>query len=426
MKSHRGTSTATNRPLADDYSLVATSTDATLSQVPTNEHRESPVQERHGDDKADHRVVVVHDGSETPEAYHDTAASVPCCHHQDNQDNNSDERDSLFLPNDDELSIMADPSSGSWLQRLLFSTWTSDTRINLANIAIVDGPYVIKFFKFLLFTIFGIVLYFYFVRWPWLDWEHDTRLHLYDMFVYESQSILLDIIVFFTIGRMWQGTQTSIASGAGNNHRMPTRRGTTTDCLGIDHGAWIAVASLAIFYPSFISTLSFLQHSVTLYEIHCLWPWQLYLYILLMIPAIGYIIFQHVVYAFQRKVVMVKLLEMATTVLLFLVPPLQSNFFHFHHWFAAWLVGMHCNYHGNWWSTYVQAWCWGCYINGIAVWGRDPVLTCGYAFYMSAEQSCPYLACYIEETSHPQNHTNPHKPMLPPDWRNCSADTYHG
>lgn len=36
-----------------------------------------------------------------------------------------------------------------------------------------------------------------------------------------------------------------------------------------------------------------------------------------------------------------------------------------------------------------MAWCWGMYVNGIAVYGRDPLLTCDYALFLVHDQHCP-------------------------------------
>lgn len=75
-----------------------------------------------------------------------------------------------------------------------------------------------------------------------------------------------------------------------------------------------------------------------------------------------------------------------------------------------------------------MAWCWGCYMNGIAVYGRDPVLTCEYAYFMSVTQRCPFVECYLEAMERPDHTIHDNitvAPMKPPDWRNCSADAYH-
>jgi hypothetical protein len=104
-----------------------------------------------------------------------------------------------------------------------------------------------------------------------------------------------------------------------------------------------------------------------------------------------------------------------------------SPYFHLHHWYSGFLLGMHCNFN-VWWSRAAMAWCWGMYINGIAVYGRDPVLTCEYAYFLSVDQHCPYVQCYVDALKEQVNHTvNNHTvhEMVPVDWRNCSSTDYH-
>eukprot|EP00979_Chaetoceros_neogracilis_P003371 scaffold588_cov282-Chaetoceros_neogracile.AAC.10 len=48
------------------------------------------------------------------------------------------------------------------------------------------------------------------------------------------------------------------------------------------------------------------------------------------------------------------------------------------------------NNDAEWWSQIAMALCWGQYVNGIAVWGRDSVLTCEYASYVTAGNGCNY------------------------------------
>lgn len=208
----------------------------------------------------------------------------------------------------------------------------------------------------------------------------------------------MDATVFFLVGRLYKQT-------------------------GVDRLEFLVFALLANLYSSYITSFSFLQHSFTLYEMHCRWPWSLWLFVCLAAILVTGIILLHVRRAVQEGVFIQKLLELAICVSLFLLPLLSSPYFHFHHWFAGWLIGMHCNF-DVFWSRATMAWAWGCYINGIAVYGRDPTLTCGYGLYLSSSQHCPYLKCYVEAIRHPGNHTDV-IPMVAPDWRNCSADTYH-
>ena len=170
------------------------------------------------------------------------------------------------------------------------------------------------------------------------------------------------------------------------------------------------------------TVVPFLQYAVTLYSMHCLWPIELWFFAITIIALCGIVVFLHVKHLWLSGQIGTKAFEMILTVLVFLLPPLTSPYFHFHHWFAGWLVGMHCNL-DVWWSRFTMAWCWGAYINGIAVYGRDPILTCAYSFYYSYSLRCPYLQCYVDEM---RNHTEDSTIhiMQAQDWRNCTVTDY--
>ena len=80
-----------------------------------------------------------------------------------------------------------------------------------------------------------------------------------------------------------------------------------------------------------------------------------------------------------------------------------------------------------------MAYCWGMYVNGIAVYGRDPLLTCDYARFLARDQGCPAPIVIEEEYTHPN--LDGLIPLLGeiisfvsddlPDWRNCSSSGYH-
>ena len=216
--------------------------------------------------------------------------------------------------------------------------------------------------------------------------------------LYDGHAIFMDTMFFFIVGRLYEQR-------------------------GIDHAAWMLVAFASGLFASGETKVQFLQYSASMYSIYCLWPWQLWLFVVIVIGVSGLVIFKHVQYMFvdRRHLLGIKVFEMTTCALLFLVPLLSSPYFHFHHWFAGWLVGMHCNF-DIWWSRLTMAWCWGAYINGIAVYGRDPLLTCGYSFFLSYGDHCPYLQCYVD-AMHNQSHSH-YKPMEPQDWWNCTADDY--
>ena len=216
------------------------------------------------------------------------------------------------------------------------------------------------------------------------------------MIVYDGQPILMDTMFFFVIGRLYEQR-------------------------GIDHLAWLGVMLASGLFTSMETIFPFLQHSVTLYSMHCLWPLELWVFAIAIVALCGIVVVLHVRYVLEHGRFGMKVMELVLTVVLFLLPPMSSPYFHFHHWYAGWLVGMHCNF-DTWWSRLTMAWCWGAYINGIAVYGRDPLLTCGYSFYLSYSLRCPYLQCYVDEM---RNHTHANITIMEAqDWRNCSAADY--
>jgi hypothetical protein len=305
------------------------------------------------------------------------------------------ECDGLLADNEPYGEIVTAPAWSEWMH----GTLLSDNGATLGGVQFLEGPFSVKLLKLLAFTWLGIVFVFHFVRW--VDWEHDRQLELKDVWTYEGVVIAADVTVFYVIGRLYSAA-------------------------GVDHLSFVFWCLAANLYSSWMTDFSFFRHSFTLYEMHCRWPWQLWLFVSLVTPLIVAIAVMHVWKCYKDGILVQKCAEMALCVIVFLLPYAPSPYFHLHHWYAGWLVGMHLNLNA-WWSRAVQAWCWGCYINGIAVYGRDPVLTCGYALFMAQDQHCPFLTCYLEALADPEHRTQDNHtqaPMEPPDWRNCSS-SYH-
>lgn len=296
------------------------------------------------------------------------------------------------------------------------TTLLPDDTIRLGNIQLAEGSFSIKFLKFFLVTYLGIVATYYVVRYMVRerssrsfafqlttfiaqDWEHDHELKLSGMWRYEVNLIFMDCLVFFLVGRFYQ------------------QRGT-------DNLEFVAITVAASLYSSYITTFSMFQHSATLYEMHCRWPVSLWIFVVCLVPLVATIGILHIRQAVLDGILVQKCLEMLVVNLFCLVPFVTSGFFHLHHWYAGWLLGMHINFHRHRWSRWTQYWCWGCYINGIGVWGRDPVLTCAYALFMAKTQRCPFVHCYLEglEANDTQAIVTE---MKHADWRNCSDDGYH-
>jgi hypothetical protein len=288
--------------------------------------------------------------------------------------------------------------------RALHTPLLPDHELVVRGNQVLEGAFSIKLFKFLLLT-FGSV---FFLHWlvSFRANHRDADLKVWQLWVFDGNLMVGDAVAFFVVGRLWQQQR------------------------GVDHLAWIATMVLANLFFESQHYIPFLRHSFTLYEIHCVWPWQLWLFAGLIIPLILAVVVAHGIRAYRDKILWMKLIELGLCVLFFVAPVVTSPYFHFHHWFAGWLLGMHCNV-DVWWSRMAMAWCWGMYINGIAVYGRDPVLTCEYAYFLTVDLRCPYVDnCPVEGDKDPLYGATALMQLLvgdlePADWRNCSASGYH-
>eukprot|EP00533_Pseudo-nitzschia_delicatissima_P012454 CAMPEP_0197277326 /NCGR_PEP_ID=MMETSP1432-20130617/16922_1 /TAXON_ID=44447 /ORGANISM="Pseudo-nitzschia delicatissima, Strain UNC1205" /LENGTH=371 /DNA_ID=CAMNT_0042743507 /DNA_START=172 /DNA_END=1284 /DNA_ORIENTATION=- len=251
----------------------------------------------------------------------------------------------------------------------------------------------IKFLKFVVITIAAIAL----VRTAVarID-DRDQTLTLAEIALYEGDSILRDLLFFFVVGRMQQRS-------------------------GVDTIEWIGFGVLANLYFESQTLFEWMQHSATPYEMHCLWPWQLWVFaILVVIVSVGLGI-AHAVVAHRDGKLGRMLIEILFCVSAFIVPVSFSPYAHFHHWFAGWFLGMHANLHTKWWSRATMAYCWGMYVNGIAVYGRDPLLVCDYARFIARDQKCPMPIDDYESAAWTTTTMNPLFFFFfftddPPDW----------
>jgi hypothetical protein len=223
--------------------------------------------------------------------------------------------------------------------QLLHKNLLPDQGIHLRGYPILEGPFTMKLLKFILWTFLLTAVIHVVVGNLFSD--RDKSLRLWHIWVFEGDLMVRDTVVFFLVGRMWQKS-------------------------GIDHLSFIGTAILANLYFEAQNFVPFLQHSVSLYQMHCIWPWTLWLFVLILIPSIGILVVAHVLRAHQDRILPMKLMELVLCFFFFVAPLIPSNYFHFHHWYAGWLIGMHANF-DVWWSRFAMAWCWGMYMNGIAV-----------------------------------------------------------
>lgn len=248
----------------------------------------------------------------------------------------------------------------------------------------IGGAQVFSFVKFSCITIVLILAIHIFVRY--LDWEHDALNTLQAIVLYQSNLIWLDLVVFFVVSR------------------CP---------LDMDSPSWLLVAITSSFFSSWITRFPFLQHSATLFEMHCSWSWKTWVYALAVLLLCLVLILHHVHYALHNKLLWNKIMEVTVTACAMFGPSLllAPSDFHLHHWLVGWWLGMHCNF-PTIYSKLAMAWCWGMYVNGIAVYGRDPVQMCGYIDYYYQDQHCHADTAILHGDT-------------PSDWRNCSSSGYH-
>jgi hypothetical protein len=255
------------------------------------------------------------------------------------------------------------------------------------------GITLIKLVKLWMVIIIGILITHPFARW--IKWETDDDYTIADFFLYDFTTVLFDMLFFFVVGRMYDSQ------------------------IDIDKlFPWGVFVALGCIYPSIANDFSFLRHSLSMYEVMCNWPMILFVYVVMLLVLavllVGGLLRSH----YRRMVLPSRCIEALVLACVFILPFASNNNFHLHHWFGMWFAGMQANA-PEWWSRAFQAYCLGSYINGIAVYGRDPILGCNMAFYRSTNANCPYMSCYEEGEG--GNGTHHYKPFVAPDWRTCNA-----
>jgi hypothetical protein len=201
---------------------------------------------------------------------------------------------------------------------LLVKTLLPDTGLSIRGHAILEASgFATKLLKFVVWTFVSIALVHVIVAHLFDD--RDRVLRIAHIWRYESDLIVRDCLVFFIVGRLWEKR-------------------------GIDHMAWMGTALLANLYFESQNFVGFLQHSVTLFQMHCIWPWELWVFALVLVIAAGGLVAAHVLKAWRDRLVVAKLVELGLCVLFFMAPMITSDYFHMHHWYAGWLMGMQFNY----------------------------------------------------------------------------------
>ena len=131
----------------------------------------------------------------------------------------------------------------SWWIHALHKPLIPDVEWAIRDVPLLEGTFTVKLLKFIGFTFVCIA----FVHWFLVSLkvtDRDQSLKLWQIWVFDGNLITSDCLVFFVVGRLWKQR-------------------------GIDHLAWIGMAALANIYFESQQYFKFLEHSFTLYEMHC-------------------------------------------------------------------------------------------------------------------------------------------------------------
>ena len=240
--------------------------------------------------------------------------------------------------------------------------------VQLCLLDIISSQYVVRLCKFLFLTIAFVLIGYCLIRG--LKFEHDDVYSISDFFLYDLHLVLLDSILFFFVGRLYK------------------RRG--FDSLFPS----ILPLLFGIILPSVLNETVF-QYSFNTYDIMCRWPPEVFFIAGSFLVLGGATFALHFAYCYCYGLLISKMIEIFLTMSIFVFPIMTNDNFHPHHWFIAWVFGMHANQR-PWWSQMTIAFLWGYYINGISSYGRDSLLGCLNSYYHSTNQRCYYMDCQIK------------------------------
>ncbi|CAE8602201.1 unnamed protein product [Polarella glacialis] len=196
--------------------------------------------------------------------------------------------------------------------------------------------------------------------------------HSYDIrffFWKDFHNIALDLFVVFVIGRIYEAV------------------------FPLDSPLVVVSLCCGSAVPSLLDIIPFLKVSLTMYQVMCVWSVPTFIFVGFMGLALLALAGLHAHYFWKFLTARGKcsfLLEMLAIIGVFVVPRAISSSFHAHHWFTAWLAAQLCRFNTAW-SRSAQFFFIGVYVNGIALYGRDPVLSCQAAWLLADSQRCQRL-----------------------------------
>jgi hypothetical protein len=136
-----------------------------------------------------------------------------------------------------------------------------------------------------------------------------------------------------------------------------------------------------------IGSIPSLSHAITKDSITDSWEPITFVVFIGFTVLLFAILLLHFKYMRRANILLSRLFEVVATMSLTVLPLCFSESFHLHHWLWAWLVGMHFNLYRPW-SFAMNGFMWGLYLNGIALYGRDPLLGCAEVMYAVKSEGC--------------------------------------
>lgn len=232
--------------------------------------------------------------------------------------------------------------------------------------------------------------------------ECDTR-YTFSLFMRQDiHKVVLDIVFLFVVGRIGSASP-----------------------LPVDSATFIIVVCVSALIPSWLNELDFMKHSLSMFEVMCSWTFATWLFA---VSACGITIslgLAHLWYFSQRAQHRRRAaVELLVVFAIFVLPRAFQPGYHMHHWYVMWLLALPCRAPALW-SRAAQAVLIGGYVNGVAIYGRDPVLACQAAFDLAYNEQCQF---YLQCTAPPAGAAPGAGPApahyTPPDWRTCKAGDY--
>jgi hypothetical protein len=231
-----------------------------------------------------------------------------------------------------------------------------------------------------------------------LDLEYDSDYGMDDFLTYDVNEVVLDLLFLYAASGMYARP-------------------------AVDQPVFVGFAACNAFVISITNQIPAMQVSFSLFEMHCHWSRWTWFFLSCFGSIAAVVLVVHLRFlSAHPKIAKRAGLQLLITFVIFWVPHLRDGDFHIHHWFWSWFLASQCTF-DPWWSRATQAWLLGGYINGIAVYGRDPILVCEDAYYRSRNAQCAFVK-HLDHCHLPGQNLTVRITADVADWWTCTGD-YH-